>query len=57
MLADGRTNGETDRQTDRQTDVTKLLVAFRNFGKAPKNHITGIYLAVEIEQKQRNLKM
>jgi len=24
-------------QTDRQTDMTKLLVAFRNFAKAPKN--------------------
>jgi hypothetical protein len=26
----------TDRRTDRQTDMTKLLVAFRDFGKAPK---------------------
>jgi hypothetical protein len=24
------------RQTDRQTDMTKLIVAFRNFTKAPK---------------------
>jgi len=24
-------------QTDRQTDMTKLIVAFRNFAKAPKN--------------------
>jgi hypothetical protein len=24
-------------QTDRRTDVTKLIVAFRNFSKAPKN--------------------
>ena len=27
-----------DRRRDRQTDVTKLLVAFRNFAKAPKMH-------------------
>jgi hypothetical protein len=25
-----------DRETDK-TDMTKLIVAFRNFGKAPKN--------------------
>jgi len=25
----------TDRQTDRQTDKTKLILAFRNFAKAP----------------------
>jgi hypothetical protein len=24
-------------RTDRQTDMTKLIVAFRNFAKAPKN--------------------
>ena len=29
--------GRTDGQTDRQTDMTKLIVAFRNFAKAPKN--------------------
>ena len=28
-----------DRQTDRQTDLTKLIVAFRNFAKAPKNEM------------------
>lgn len=27
----------TDRQTDRQTHVTKLIVAFVNFAKAPNN--------------------
>jgi hypothetical protein len=27
---------QTDRQTDRQTDVTKTIVAFHNFAKAPK---------------------
>ena len=27
----------TDGQTDRLTDVMKLIVAFRNFGNAPKN--------------------
>jgi len=26
----------TNRQTDRQTDMAKLIVAFRNFAKAPK---------------------
>ena len=36
LHADGRKNGRTDRQTDRQTDMIKLIVAFRNFAKAPK---------------------
>jgi len=27
----------TERRTDGQTDMTKLIVAFRNFGKALKN--------------------
>jgi Fe-S-cluster formation regulator IscX/YfhJ len=31
--ADGRTDGRTDRQTD----MTKLIAAFRNFSKGPKN--------------------
>jgi hypothetical protein len=26
-----------DRQTDGRTDMTKLIVGFRNFAKAPKN--------------------
>jgi hypothetical protein len=26
-----------DRRTERQTDMTKRIVAFRNFAKAPKN--------------------
>jgi len=34
FLAEGR----TDRRTDRQADMTKLIVAFRNFAKAPKAH-------------------
>jgi Fe-S-cluster formation regulator IscX/YfhJ len=29
--------GKMDGQTDRGTDMTKLIVAFRNFAKAPKN--------------------
>ena len=29
--------GQTDRQADRRTDMTKLIVAFRNFAKSPKN--------------------
>jgi len=32
--ADGRTDR---RDTDRRTDMTKLMAAFRNFIKAPKN--------------------
>jgi hypothetical protein len=32
LLADGRTNGWRDGHTD----ITKLIVAFRNFAKAPK---------------------
>ena len=28
----------TDRQTDRQTDMTKLVVTFRNFSRAPKTY-------------------
>jgi len=28
-----------DRRTDVQTDMTKVVVAFRNFAKAPKNGI------------------
>jgi hypothetical protein len=28
----------TDGYTDRQTDMTKLVVAFRNFAKAPENY-------------------
>jgi hypothetical protein len=30
-------DGDTDVQLDRQTDTTKLIVAFRNFAKAPTN--------------------
>jgi len=29
--------GWKDGRADRQTDMTKLIVAFRNFAKAPKN--------------------
>ena len=28
---------EGEKQKDRETDMTKLLVAFRHFAKAPKN--------------------
>ena len=31
-------DGRTDAPTDRQADMTKLIVAFRNFAKAPKNN-------------------
>jgi hypothetical protein len=30
--AEGRTDGRTD------TDMSKLIIAFRNFAKAPKNY-------------------
>ena len=36
MLSHGRMDRQTDRQTDGQTDMTKLIIAFRNFGGAPK---------------------
>jgi hypothetical protein len=42
-----RTDTQIDRQTDRQTDMTKLIVAFRNFAKAPNNiqlHYLGQYI-------------
>jgi hypothetical protein len=34
-----RTEKQTDkdRRTDEQTDMTKLIIAFRKFAKAPKN--------------------
>jgi hypothetical protein len=32
-----RTDGQTDRRTDELTDMMKLIVAFRNFAKGPKN--------------------
>jgi len=28
-----------DGQTDRQTDMTKLMVAFRNYARSPKNSV------------------
>ena len=33
-----------DRRTDGQTDTTKLIVAFRNFTNAPKDHYVAPYL-------------
>jgi hypothetical protein len=35
--ADRRTDRQRDRETDRWIYKTKLIVAFRNFAKAPKN--------------------
>jgi hypothetical protein len=36
----GRTHGKTDGRKDKQTtDKTKLAVAFRDFGSAPKNSL------------------
>jgi ATP:corrinoid adenosyltransferase len=47
-----RTEGWTDRQTDRQTDITKMVVVFRNFAKAPKmtirEHSTLVILDEEV---------
>jgi len=37
---DGRTDGRNDKRTDEQTNMGKLMVAFCNFLKAPKN-VTG----------------
>jgi hypothetical protein len=34
---DERTDTQLDGRTDRQTDMTKLIVALRNSGNAPKN--------------------
>jgi hypothetical protein len=39
LHADRRTDGQTDRRTDVQTGMTKIVVAFHNFAKAPKNII------------------
>ena len=33
-----------DRRTYRRKDMTKLIVAFRNFAKAPNNHVIGSWL-------------
>ena len=33
----GQKEGRTEGRTDGQRDMTKLIVAFRNFAKAPKN--------------------
>jgi len=32
------TDRRTDGRTDKETDMTKLIVAFRNFAKAPRNY-------------------
>ena len=32
-----RADGQTDRRLGDRTDITKLIVTFRNFLKAPKN--------------------
>ena len=34
----------TYRRGDRRKDMTKLIVAFRNFAKAPNNHVIGSWL-------------
>jgi len=34
----GRTDGRTDIETDRETDITQLILAYRNFANANKNH-------------------
>jgi hypothetical protein len=35
----GQTDGQKDGRTDRQTDMTKLIVAFRDFAKAPEKEL------------------
>jgi len=42
-----------DRQTDRQTNVPKLLVAFRNFAKAPKTVLSKYETGINIESYVR----
>jgi len=40
-LTNGRKEGRTDGQKkERQTVMMKLIVAFRNFANAPKNHLS-----------------
>ena len=53
----------TDGQTDRQTDMTKPIVAFRNFGNAPKNYNNNScfvwvfrYFALTEERKSRTFE-
>jgi hypothetical protein len=48
-------DGQTHRQTDRQTELTKLIVTFHNFAKAPRNeHIVldialGSYICITLD--------
>jgi hypothetical protein len=37
VVSCGRMDERTDGQTDRQADMTKLIVSFLKFEKAPKN--------------------
>ena len=46
--------GRTDGRTDKQTGTTKLIVALRNFAKAPKNFIAGNF---NICQDNQNLEV
>jgi len=39
------------RQTDGQTDMTKIIVAFRNFTNAPKDHSVSPYLRFASQSK------
>jgi hypothetical protein len=41
-------------RTDRQTDMTKLIVALRNFAKAPKNYVAWNF---NICQGSQNLEL
>jgi hypothetical protein len=51
----GQTDGQTDRdgRTDRKTNMTKLIVEFRNFAKAPKNHGRSRDSVVDISSRLR----
>jgi len=40
-----------DRRTDGQTDMTKIIVAFRNFTNAPKDHSVSPYLRFASQSK------
>jgi hypothetical protein len=41
--------GQSNRQTDGRTGMTKLIVVFRNFTKAPKNYKNNFAITPDIE--------
>jgi hypothetical protein len=45
----------TDRRAGRRTDMTKLIVAFRNFTKAPKNGEGGTEKCFTVNPRYKNI--